>query len=154
MVLVRDLLIWFTAHMLCVYLCHKAPDTWYRRARWPFLPFLWEEQGRVYNRLLKVGRWKDLIPDGGRINSYGFQKGRVQSLKREYLQRFILETKRSEMIHLTGILSLGLFFLVHPFLEALLISLVFLLLDVPCIIIQRYNRPRLHQLLIRQEASR
>jgi glycosyl-4,4'-diaponeurosporenoate acyltransferase len=63
------------------------------------------------------------------------------------LQRFLTESCRAEMTHFFAILPFWLFGFIAPP-EVILVMLVYAIaLNMPCIIAQRYNRPRIEILM-------
>lgn len=145
--ILRDAALWFSLHMLAVYISHKTPITVYAQHQKWFRLRAWEQGGTVYKRWFFIHRWKHRLPDGGQINEHGFAKLRMESSQMPYLEKFLLETMRAETIHWMGLGSLLVFLLLHPF--PLNVVLIVLLsgLDIPFIVIQRYNRPRLQRIL-------
>lgn len=108
----------------------------------------WEADGALYRRL-GVRVWKDWLPDGAGIFSDGFRKRHITEHDEFYLKRFILETCRAEVVHWIILALTPLFFLWNPLPAALFMVPFSLLINGPCIIVQRYNRPRLRKLLER-----
>lgn len=130
------------------------------------LPKSWFDfNNRIYfvsekekNFLVKIGirKWKDKIPDLG--NTVKFKKSKlVDSKNTDYLKKFITETCYGEILHIFCILSalLSLFFVPRAFVfkMALPIALIYSFLNIPSILIQRYNRPRLVKQLARLERN-
>ena len=150
-IVLRDILIWFVLHMVFVYFCHHVlTDRWYEKHDRIFRLFKIEKKGKIYQDFLRIKRWKDIIPDGGKINKRGFEKTK---LKRElpYLKKFYLETKRAELIHWTGMLTCTVFLFIHPYPINHIVFVIALLLDIPFMLVQRYNRPRLARLIKKME---
>lgn len=110
----------------------------------------WERSGTVY-RVLGVRQWKEMLPDGAGIFQDGFRKRHMREHDEFYLKRFILETCRAESVHWVILLETPLFFLWNPLPAALLMIPFSLAINLPCIIVQRYNRPRLRNLLDREQ---
>lgn len=111
------------------------------------------------NFLVKLGvrKWKDKIPDLGA--TVKFKKNElVDSKNIEYLKKFIQETCYGEILHIFCIISALLSLLFFPrniFLTmALPIAIIYSLINIPSILIQRYNRPRLIKQLKRLERNR
>lgn len=111
------------------------------------------------NFLVKLGvrKWKDKVPDLGA--TVKFKKNElVDSKNIEYLKKFIQETCYGEMLHIFCIMSALLSLLFFPrniFLTmALPIAIIYSMINVPSILIQRYNRPRLIKQLKRLERNR
>ena len=114
----------------------------YRR-RW-FQPRRWEP--RLY-RLLRVKRWK------GRAITYD---PREFSLRLHSLEEIVNNMCHAEAVHeLTALLSLlSVFFAVPLGGTAAFVTTAVLAasVDLACVVIQRYNRPRLVKLLERKSA--
>ena len=51
-------------HVLPSWFLTRMTETRFDPESWLFRARRWEMQGRVYERLLVVRRWKDLLPDG------------------------------------------------------------------------------------------
>ena len=114
-----------------------TPDTFILRSR------KWEQEGKFYKKVFKVHKWKRLLPDGARIHKNGFRKKNLKSFENGYLQDFITQTGKSEVAHWLQILPFWVFgFWCPPFIIWFML-LYALLVNLPCIIAQRYNRPRL-----------
>jgi glycosyl-4,4'-diaponeurosporenoate acyltransferase len=106
----------------------------------------WERSGSIY-RFLGVRWWKELLPDGAGIYPQGFKKRRMMEHDEFYLKRFILESCRAEFVHWIILAETPLFFLWNPFPSAFYMIPFSLAINLPCIIVQRYNRPRLRHLI-------
>ena len=70
-----------------------------------------------------------------------------------YLQVFIRETWRGELCHWTVLAFTPLFFLWNPWWADLVCLAYALAANLPCIIVQRYNRLRLRKLLSRMTVN-
>jgi glycosyl-4,4'-diaponeurosporenoate acyltransferase len=64
----------------------------------------------------------------------------------EYIDEFIMETCRGEWVHLNDCLCAVVLLLINPLLVGLVLSFFVLLGNLPCAIVQRYNRFRLQAL--------
>lgn len=106
-------------------------------------------------RKLKVVRWKDKLPDAGKL--IHFQRDTLpQDINRDYINRFITECCIAELGHLTvGILGFASLFFVFLFPDSnttelfmifLILSIMDFIIQMLFVIIQRYNRPRLIKL--------
>lgn len=132
----------------------------YRAVRWtpawldrtgPFTTIRsWEADGAFWQRTLAVGRWKDRVPDAGGFFAGGRPKGSVGSRATERLEDFRRETVRAERVHWLILCSTPIHLLwCRPVLAASMV--VFgLALNVPFIVIQRFNRGRIDRLLARR----
>ena len=107
----------------------------------------WEQNGRIYTKLA-IDKWKKLVPDMSRILP-DMVKKQVTPTAVTAAQAAVLvqETCVAEAVHtassLLGLVCLGMW----PGWGGVLVWLVwFLLGNLPFILIQRYNRPRLIRL--------
>lgn len=121
------------------------PKDWFKPDQFPYAPYQFERNGRFY-RCLYIHKWQNKVPDMSKI----FPKrmpakkicGKVSS---EKLVVMLQETCVAEMIH--GILMLTGFGCVHlwPGAGGWILALINALLgNLPFVLIQRYNRPRLN----------
>ena len=111
----------------------------------------WEASGRGYEEILHIKAWKDLLPDGANWFSGGFPKATLASRDRDYLARFNRETWRGELCHWLAISCAPLFFLWNPWWADLVMVGYALTANLPCILVQRYNRARINRLLLTPE---
>jgi glycosyl-4,4'-diaponeurosporenoate acyltransferase len=106
-----------------------------------------EVGGRFYERFLRIKSWKRLLPDGAALLGQGFRKKNLQSRKREYLEEFYRETCRGEWAHWVTLSAAPLFFLWNPLWADVVMLSYALVANLPCILVQRYNRLTLARLL-------
>ena len=123
----------------------------------PFRPYAFEKDGRIY-RKLGIHRWKDRLPDASRKIRGMTRKALTGDVNPESLERLVQETCVAEAAHwLLTVLSLFTL-LFTPVASGLLFCGIYALLNLPFIMIQRYNRPRLlnaiHHLRRRENVSR
>ncbi len=103
----------------------------------------WEDNGWIYRRILRVHRWKEHLPEDVILFPAGFPKRRLRGTDPDYLERFILETCRAELTHWIPLVAWPLFWIFNPLRVMPFMLLYALLSNLPCVIVQRYNRPRL-----------
>ena len=111
--------------------------------KFPYRAAAWENGGRVYEKL-GIKRWKDALPDMSRIMPDMVRKKMTKQNREQGMDVLIAETCVAECVHIWLIvLSLGIFLFWHGG-TAVIFWLVYNILgNVPFILIQRYNRPRL-----------
>lgn len=122
------------------------PKRWLHAGRFPFAAYDFERGGRIYEKL-HIRKWQNRVPDMSRIFPRLMPP---KNLAGEYKQRLpvmIQETCVAELIHditaLAGLYCLRLW----PGPGGVVVTLIdVLLLNLPFILIQRYNRPRLVKL--------
>ena len=110
--------------------------------KFPYRSADWENGGKVYEKL-GIKHWKDRLPDMSKIMP-DMVKKKMSAVKSQGMDVLIAETCVAECVHWwLMLLSLGIFFFWRGA-WAVVFWLVYNLLgNLPFIIIQRYNRPRL-----------
>lgn len=109
----------------------------------------WEMDGRIYEKLFGIKRWKHLLPEGADLLGAGFRKGRLERRDASYLHSFYRETCRAEFTHWWVWLSGLLFFIWNPVWAGWVMAGYASLANAPCILAQRYNRLRLRRVFRR-----
>lgn len=121
------------------------PRRWFHSDRFPFPCADWEQGGRVYERL-HIRAWKDKVPDLSKVLPNMVPKRLCAGESTGQMDRLILETCVAELTHdalaLTGFTCLWIW----PGTGGAAAALVWAAGNVPFILIQRYNRPRLAHL--------
>ncbi len=111
------------------------PDNFWLKTRKGELTF--------YRDVLKIKKWKHYLPDGARASKKGFRKKNLSSFQTDYLETFIFETGKAEIMHWLQIVPFFIFGLWSPPFVVWIMLAYALIVNLPCIITQRYNRPRL-----------
>ncbi len=114
----------------------------------PFRSFKWENDGAVYEKF-KVRLWKDKLIDMSKILPFAMPEKKVEfGYSSKQIRLLINETCTAELVHvLLIVLGLHCLKLWHGIGGVIMYLLYSLLGNVPYIIIQRYNRPKLKKLL-------
>ena len=125
-----------------------VPKSWFQEDRFPYHSYPVEQ--KLY-RALRVKKWQSKVPDMSRIFPALMPAKKLTADTFANLQGMIQETCVAEMIHsllsLTGLACLAIW----PGAGGIILTLVYILLgNLPFIMIQRYNRPRLQKLLAMQ----
>lgn len=122
-------------------------------AEWfPFFSFGWEKSGKIYKKF-HIEKWKDKLPDASKYLSDMIPK-KVIAPSAESIDILITETCRAEFVHWCEIvLSFGCYAISPGIGGGIAVAVWVLLGNLPFIIIQRYNRPRLVKLRGRLQAS-
>jgi glycosyl-4,4'-diaponeurosporenoate acyltransferase len=128
--------------LLCLRIDLKALD--YRKGI--YKARRWEGRG-FYARYFKVAAWKKYLPDGGAVSKKGFRKKRLMSTDPAYLELFLAESCRAELTHWLCIFPFWIFGFWAPPAVIPMMFAYSLAVNLPCIIAQRYNRPRIAALL-------
>lgn len=138
-IIVLNTVAWLVIQIGLAWSFTKMPAAWFK----PRDPFDWEDGGRFYKRVFRLKSWKDRLPDGARWFGGGFAKSALARKQGEYFQRFIRETWRGELCHWAAIACAPVFFLWNPWWGDVIIVAYALAANLPCILVQRYNRARL-----------
>jgi glycosyl-4,4'-diaponeurosporenoate acyltransferase len=128
---------------------HRLPLARLQHDTWLLRPRSVERGGRLYARRLHIQRWKDHLPEAGALFAGGVSK---RTVTRD-LDRFAAETRRAEYGHWLAIACTPVFALWNPPVGLALMAAYSLLVNVPFIAIQRYNRPRAQRILARRAGS-
>lgn len=107
----------------------------------------------MYEQHLVIRFWKPWIPDAGALLPGGIRKADLARRSSADLQRLIAETWRAELVHQAlwpAWLVTALWLPPRGVLLNLIFATVF---NLPCILLQRYNRLRIIRLLHRFGAS-
>ena len=93
-----------------------------------------------------------MLPDGGSIwGKKGFKKRQLADLSNENLNRFLTESARGELTHWLAIFPFWVFGFFAPPQVVWMMLVYALLINLPCIMAQRYNRPRIRRLLKKRQ---
>lgn len=143
-----NIAVWFLIHSgVSVWLSLQDP-TVFRSESWLYKERAWEKKGIIYKTVFKVQKWKQFLPNGDACARNGFKKRKLQSCDFPYLQRFAQETCRAEITHWVILAFSVVFFIWNAWWIGLIMVIYSLIVNVPCIIAQRYNRIRLNKVLI------
>ncbi|WP_413527267.1 glycosyl-4,4'-diaponeurosporenoate acyltransferase [Marinilactibacillus psychrotolerans] len=141
--------IWFIIHLsISISLLFLPKDLFIKNVVFQvlFKAHKWEKNGQLYDSAFLVKSWKDKVPDGASLFNLGYMKKQLPSTKKKDMEEFIMETKRAELTHWLIMLLAPAFFLWNPLWAAWINIIYALCSNVPFIMIQRYNRPRLERI--------
>ena len=142
-----DAVAWFAVSLVAGYACHRLSDerldhdTALTRLRG------FEQGGRVYERRLRIVRWKDRLPEAGDLFRGGYDK---RVVRRADLPRYVIETRRAEYTHWAIVFAAPLFLLWNPWPVWPAMFAYAAVANLPCLVIQRYNRFRVLRILGRR----
>jgi len=136
-------ILWAGIQFAVSILCIKIPNRYFDVNKFPFYPFGFEKNGAFYRKWLLVHKWKKYLPDGGALMGSDFRKKNLEHVTGDNLHRFLIESCRAEMTHVFAIFPFWLFGFIAPP-EVIWMMLIYAVaINLPCIIVQRYNRPRI-----------
>ena len=138
---------WITIHLGISFVCSKIPVRSFNPSSRFFKASKIENKGKIYSGFFKIKKWKNLLPDGARLFKGGFPKKNLADCSPAYLDIFILETCRAEITHWLQVSAAPVFFLWNPWWAGVIMIAYALSVNMPCILLQRYNRLRLMRVL-------
>ena len=142
-----DVIAWGALHAGTGYAAHRLGDSRLGRDGWLLRPRCFEVGGQWYPRRLRIHRWKDKVPEAGALFPSGVSKRQLPSYDVAGLQLFVRETRRAELTHWWAMSCGPLFVLWNPPLAAGLLIAYGVGINLPFIVIQRYNRFRTQALV-------
>ena len=140
---VVDVLAWGFFHAATGYAAHRLGDDRLDHDGPLLRERDFEAGGRWYRRRLRIHRWKDRLPDAGGLFAGGTSKRHLPSYDAAGLEAFARETRRAELTHWWAMFCGPLFVLWNPPLAAALLVTYGVVVNLPFIVIQRYNRARI-----------
>lgn len=128
-----------------------VPKHIFNAEKFPFRTF--EREKKLYSAL-RVKKWQNKLPDMSRVFKRIMPAKRMTAQTLSDILRMVEETCVAELTHaVLSVLGLGMLWL-WPGVGGAIAAAVYILLgNVPYIIIQRYNRPRLMRLAARKAQS-
>ena len=144
--------------ILAFFVGRIVPKKWFRADLFPYRPYKFENNGHFYDKF-GVRKWQNKVPDMSKILPKMMPAKNLTGNYKKRMPRILQETCVAEMTHfglcITGLLCLKLYPSVGGVIVYLLYVLVF---NLPFVIIQRYNRPRLmmimHRIVRKAEKAR
>ncbi len=147
--LLHSALGWLLWSLLVGSLANRLPAPWLAGGGIVGAPAWKRESPERYEQLVAIRRWKPWLPDAGAALPGGVRKASLVRRDRAWLERLTLETRRAELVHRV----LWPFWIVTALWlppTGVVINLVFAtVFNLPCLLVQRYNRLRLERLLRR-----
>jgi len=151
-VIALNVLTWACWSAAIGYIGHRRPVTAFAGDRWWSQSRAFERDGALYARDFRIKQWKEHLPELGGLFSGGFAKRSTRG-DRAHLERFVVETRRAEWVHWMVFLAWPAFALWNPPWAVGVTLCYATAANVPCILVQRYNRARLIRLLTRRPST-
>jgi glycosyl-4,4'-diaponeurosporenoate acyltransferase len=108
-----------------------------------------EDGGRWYRRV-RIDRWKDRVPEAGALFPGGVSKRELPGRDPVGLELFVRETRRAELTHWWAMSGGAVFVLFNPPASAVPLLAYSVVVNLPFVAIQRYNRLRALSVLARR----
>lgn len=129
-----------------------VPKAWFHADKFPYRTS--ESEQKIF-KALRVKSWQAKAPDMSRIFKRIMPEKKMTAETVADVPRMLEETCVAELTHaLLSVLGLAMLW-IWPGIGGIIVTAVYILLgNVPFIIIQRYNRPRLQRLYAMQQRKR
>lgn len=150
--LALNVALWAGAQVSAGYAAHRLPLDRLQRDGWLLRLRRFEAGGRWYERRLRIRRWKDRVPEAGAFFAGGMTKRTLPARRDGGLERFVAETRRAELAHWASFACLPFCIIWNELLGVAVMLLYGLVVNLPPIAIQRYNRARLTRVLTARSA--
>lgn len=137
-----------TLGLVSFLLGRELPKSWLHPDQFPFRTYAWEEK---LWKALKIRSWQAKVPDMSKVFPKLMPAKALTQKTAQDLPLMIQETCVAELTH--GLLCLaGLYLLkIWPGVGGILLTVIYIVFgNLPFLLIQRYNRPRLQRLLEKQ----
>lgn len=134
--------------VLSFFLGRLLPKRWLHPGKFPFRTYTWEDK---LWKALQICKWQSKVPDMSRLFKKLMPAKALTQQTAQDLPLMIQETCVAELTH--GLLCIaGLFLLkIWPGTGGVFLTVIYIVFgNLPFLLIQRYNRPRLQKLLARQ----
>ncbi len=136
---------WYLSATAVIYflLGRILPKRWFCPDKFPYKSYKFEKNGNIYNKM-KIRRWQHRVPDMSRWFPRLMPSKNMSAVNEETILLMLRETCIAEFIHKLHLIGGLLCLYMYPaFGGVLIVCINAFLLNLPFIIIQRYNRPRL-----------
>lgn len=133
------------------YIGEALPRRWFRYDRFPYRSWRWEKDGKIYDKL-HIRVWKDHMPDMSRVMKDMVPKRVGKCPTAAEVHRLVQETCVAEIVHIGLCLCSPVIWLFWCNWMGVLLCGIFVVCNIPFMMIQRYNRPPLVLLAQRLEA--
>lgn len=143
LLIISYFIIWPIIMTVPAYIFYKMPKHKFNPNSFLFKKTFFEKDGLIYEKVFFVKKWKHLLPDGAALVKNGFRKKKLKNASKEYINDFIIETCKAEATHIAPIFLSFLFAIYNPPYIVLIMFIFAVITNIPCIIVQRYNRIRL-----------
>ncbi len=141
--------LWFIFQVGAALVCYVLPNSFFDKDGMLFKIRKFEQNGEIYQKIFRLRRWKRFLPDGAAWTG-GYAKRHLHGYSKENLQMFLRESRRAELVHWLAILPFWVFGFFSPLYVVFLMLVYALVLNLPCAIVQRYNRPRILRLIAKR----
>lgn len=145
--LIRSIFYLIAVGLILFLVGRMIPKKWMHYDRFPYRSFLFEKNGKIYNAI-HIHRWREKLPDMSKIFPDMMPSKKLpKKATSAQLERMVQETCVAELIHnLLCVLGFGCV-LLWKGAGGWIVALLYMAGNIPFSVIQRYNRPKLVQIM-------
>ncbi len=114
----------------------------FKYKRFPFAPFVFEQNGKFYERF-KIKKWKDILPDMSKVRPSMVKKKITHYRELSQFDSLAKEACVAETVHFLLIVFAFPCFVLGGAVWGSICFFVWAIGNIPFIMIQRYNRARI-----------
>ena len=130
-----------------------VPKGWFKPEKGWFRSFSFERNGAVYEKL-GIRKWHKKVLDMSRIFPMLMPAKKMNAENQSDISIMIRETRIAEFTHMILGISGFLCLFLWRGIGGMIVSLLYCIGNIPFIMIQRYNRPRLEKVRRKRERYR
>ena len=138
-------IIWLLIHVIVSYVVDRIPRASFDPKSWLYRRRKFERNGKLYETVFHIRYWKHFLPDGAALCGR-FRKKTLVKSGSIYINEFIQETCRAEMMHWILLAMAVVFFIWNAWWISLIMVSYALIVNMPCVLAQRFNRIRLRRI--------
>lgn len=132
----------FCIGILSHFIGNALPRSWFCAEKAPWRSAGWERDGRIYDAI-GIRKWKDKVPDSSKYARDMVPKSIAARPTCESIGRLVAETCVAECVHAALMLASLPVLWIWPGAGGAVVYFLCILGNLPFILIQRFNRPRL-----------
>jgi glycosyl-4,4'-diaponeurosporenoate acyltransferase len=136
-----NLIIFLLLSVILTFNATRLPIRYYYNG-WLFKIRKWENGGKFYEDVFKVKRWKSRVPELADFIKSTFPKKHIK-MDGNFISKYLTESCKAEFTHWCIILSSAVYLILEDSITFTYMFFIATALNIPFIIIQRYNRPRI-----------
>lgn len=142
----------FSIGILSHFIGNALPRSWFSADKAPWRSAAWERDGRIYDAI-GIRRWKDKVPDSSKYARDMVPKSIAARPTYASIGRLVAETCVAECVHAVLMLASLAVLWIWPGVGGAAVYVLCILGNLPFILIQRFNRPRLLRMQQRMQRA-
>ncbi|WP_044336811.1 hypothetical protein [Rossellomorea aquimaris] len=147
MIILLNIFAWVSIHLFVSYITSRMTPHQLQKLSAPFQPLQMEAGGGMY-RFVRIQKWKKHIPDAGGWFPGGLNKNDIGLFSHQGRVTFLNELNRAELSHWLQMLPAPFFYILNNGVVSWVMFIYGILFNLPLILVQRYNRMRIVQIMV------